>query len=305
MSTQPDPVLQAYLDVFGSTEELYYHYTTVESALHILNIPDSPSQYEKLTPSLRLTAIEDLKDPEEGRGISDEEIDKLCPNLKKLEQEAQSLFIDVPMPKKEFVFSLAKTASQPNLWRSYGQEGMGVCIGIRFPRSWALRISYPGNLEQNLRKLDRKLETIKFDPGVRIYDSAWGTDGLLTIGDLRTWIRLGYKTQIYANEEEHRVLRSCSPFASYIDTNRQHIDLPCTISNHGKNLSDESPTIFELTFGPRVTQRDQDKFTGFKVLMPDISFFAMNNKLEPQCVHHGELYWTISHLKRKRSGHSG
>ncbi|NBX02664.1 MAG: DUF2971 domain-containing protein [Alphaproteobacteria bacterium] len=107
------------IKVEGLHSEIFYHYTTIEAALSIIE-----------SSTLWLTHYRDLKDNKEiirGFEIVQKELGKKFPTM----PYAESL-LDVRkhLPKEYYIFCLSPFADNEHLWKEYADNGKGVAIGF-------------------------------------------------------------------------------------------------------------------------------------------------------------------------------
>lgn len=250
----------------------FFHYTSFEAALHILDIPNSGSitDFNDRCPKLRYTSLLDLADPYEGKGLTDEKIDHLCPRIKELEQRRR--VNDLPYPRFSGVISGSKSYQSSPLWLVHGKDATGVCLEFEMSGKGMYRVNYGKEIEDRLEKFS-ELTSIFSDERSESFFLPW----------LRKNIKATHKRELYRAEEEYRILITNIHSAySYIDrvTGRSHLDLKC--ANYKSDAIEDEPELKAIYFGANCSKRNQHKLYGYKELMGPIEMYLLDDFLNPK-----------------------
>lgn len=260
-----------------SIPPILYHYCSLNALSKIIGEPGSHGgdvNKERMNGSVQLTSFHHLNDPSESLILK-----KLCPQ----HENKKRYFKGILKRSKTFVFCMSELEDNLTMWRSYGDDGRGVCIGFNVcALNNLINVIYgniPGDSQRNIsfdlrrvvyasseRYLREKdgMNSIVFDEVCNNVDS-----NNLKLKDLldRAMSCWSVKSRDYENEKEWRLIASIGDayFKSgflkngYFLDPLHHLSLRYRFSDHEMSerlfLRLDTGCISKLILGPKCGAR--------------------------------------------------
>ena len=228
-------------------EYLLYHYTSIETFYKML---DESLKYSKesgvLQLLIRATHCDFLNDQTEGKLFKQclrRDLKAYADKQKHpLAEEDLAIFDTLYEVNDAFVISLSELGDSLDMWRAYGGNGKGVCLGFN------LSPTKPRVDDDGVGHMSETIDIVKcqyFHPSstieeslvANVYDRLINTklDTIAKAGHLVDGFRYGltYKHEAYESEKEYRLIKSKLPYDKdikfYEGTLKPYINYPIDI----------------------------------------------------------------------------
>ena len=227
--------------------KLFYHYTSIETFYKMLDESLKRSKESgELQLLVRATHCDFLNDQTEGKLFKQclRRDLKACAEKQQheLTEEKIAIFDALYDVNDAFVISFSESGDSLDMWRAYGGNGKGVCLGFDFSPT------EPWIDGDGIGHMSETIDVIKcqyFNPSLEIeesvvanvYDRLINTelDVVKKAGHLANGFRHGltYKHVAYESEKEHRLIKSKLPYDTdikfYEGTLKPYIDYPIDV----------------------------------------------------------------------------
>lgn len=227
--------------------DLFYHYTSIETFYKMLDESLKRSKESgELQLLIRATHCDFLNDQTEGKLFKKclrRDLSAYADKQKhQLTDEEFAIFDALYDVNDAFVISFSASGDSLDMWRVYGGNGKGVCLGFDFsPTEPWIDDDGIGHMSETIDVIRCQYfhpsATIEESIVANVYDRLINTklDTIVKAGHLANGFKYGltYKHQAYKSEEENRLIFSKLPYDKdikfYEGTLKPYIDYPIDV----------------------------------------------------------------------------